>query len=69
MSPPIVYELTRPNSQRTIRMTAIVQSISCLLWLRQGDHSQNLRDPEYGANVVAEPAMRHELVDAMRGKR
>lgn len=41
MSPPIVYEETRPRSQRTIKMTAIVSSIcssSKVKWRRERSH-------------------------------
>ena len=42
MNPPIVYEETRPSSQKTIRMTAMVSSMILLLgrWRRSGSDAE-----------------------------
>ncbi len=41
INPPIVYDVTRPNSQSTNKITKIVQSIDltppCLTWEMAGD--------------------------------
>src|SRR4030067_2900208 len=49
MNPPLVYEVTKPRSQRTSKMTAMVQSISH--HLPYYFHGNPARQPSVSASV------------------